>query len=176
MKYFSGVGSRETPPDICKQMTEIARFLEDKGYTLRSGLAIGADVSFSGGVYKNAQIWLPSPEYNREFRWKHANHDYRVIGDHDGEAYRSVSQFHPNPQAISPFAWKLMMRNYRILVGDGEPNSRFVICWTKDGKASGGSGQLMRIAESMKIPIYNMFHLSKEDILRSVKFLELVDA
>jgi len=39
MKYFSGIGSRETPPTIQRIMMYIARDLERDGYTLRSGNA-----------------------------------------------------------------------------------------------------------------------------------------
>jgi hypothetical protein len=31
-----------------------------------------------------------------------------------------------------------------------------VVCWTKDGKSSGGTGQALRIAEYYSIPIFNL--------------------
>ena len=37
MKYYAGVGSRETPQDVLETMWKIGKHLADKGYTLRSG-------------------------------------------------------------------------------------------------------------------------------------------
>lgn len=38
-KYYAGIGSRKTPPDICQLMTQIAEELSQGGYILRSGHA-----------------------------------------------------------------------------------------------------------------------------------------
>jgi hypothetical protein len=42
MKYYAGIGSRETPKDILDLISKIAIKLESLGYTLRSGGADGA--------------------------------------------------------------------------------------------------------------------------------------
>ena len=34
--------------------------------------------------------------------------------------------------------------------------SDFVLCWTEDGEASGGTGQAMRIAAAHGVPVYNL--------------------
>lgn len=47
--YYAGVGSRETPQDILNTMYKIGKYLASKGYTLRSGGAIGADTAFENG-------------------------------------------------------------------------------------------------------------------------------
>jgi predicted Rossmann fold nucleotide-binding protein DprA/Smf involved in DNA uptake len=44
MKFYAGIGSRETPPDILEWMTSLAANLETMNYVLRSGGAQGADV------------------------------------------------------------------------------------------------------------------------------------
>lgn len=46
MRYYTGIGSRETPEDFLKLFTQVARYLEIKGFTLRSGHARGADYAF----------------------------------------------------------------------------------------------------------------------------------
>lgn len=46
---YAGIGSRETPENICKFMTTCATFLADNDYVLRSGAAIGADAAFEVG-------------------------------------------------------------------------------------------------------------------------------
>lgn len=44
--FYTGIGSRQTPPEILKMMTKIATQLESKGWVLRSGGAEGADEAF----------------------------------------------------------------------------------------------------------------------------------
>jgi predicted Rossmann fold nucleotide-binding protein DprA/Smf involved in DNA uptake len=51
MKYYAGIGSRETPKEICNKMTEIASLLEKQDFVLRSGGANGADSAFEKGHY-----------------------------------------------------------------------------------------------------------------------------
>jgi hypothetical protein len=43
----------------------------------------------------------------------------------------------------------------------------FIVCWTKDGKASGGTGQALRLAEDRGIVIENLFF---EDVRELVKW------
>ena len=40
-----------------------------------------------------------------------------------------------------------------------------VVCWTRDGKASGGTGQAMRFAEYLEIPIFNLYSANALDNL-----------
>jgi predicted Rossmann fold nucleotide-binding protein DprA/Smf involved in DNA uptake len=44
--YYTGVGSRKTPPDVLSLMTRIATHLDSLGKILRSGGAKGADDLF----------------------------------------------------------------------------------------------------------------------------------
>ncbi len=70
---------------------------------------------------------------------------------------------HPNWAACNDSARKLHTRNVYQVLGPGlgvvshETMSKFVVCWTKDGKASGGTGQALRIAAKYDIPIFNLF-------------------
>ena len=34
--------------------------------------------------------------------------------------------------------------------------SKFVICWTKNGKGTGGTGQAIRIAKGFGIPVFDL--------------------
>ena len=45
MKYYTGIGSRKTPDDICKLMTKVAAKLSCDNWTLRSGGADGGRFS-----------------------------------------------------------------------------------------------------------------------------------
>jgi hypothetical protein len=46
----------------------------------------------------------------------------------------------------------------------------FVVCWTKDGGKTGGTGQALRIADDLNIPIYNLFfENTMDEILKNIK-------
>lgn len=66
MRYYTGIGSRGTPSEILEIMTDIARFLAETGYTLRSGGASGADTAFESGVLHidKKEIYLPWSGFN----------------------------------------------------------------------------------------------------------------
>ena len=51
-----------------------------------------------------------------------------------------------------------MTRNTFQVLGKNLVNpSKFILCWTPNGKITGGTGQALRIAEHFEIPIINMY-------------------
>lgn len=158
MKYYAGVGSRETPFNILRQMINISDHLYEAGYTLRSGHAEGADIAFEIGSFRS-EIWLPWKSFNENA--KDPQQNYVVIDKNDKDAFDSI-KFHPAADRLVGPVRLLMARNYRQIIGkDGAPNSEFVVCWTKDGKDTGGTGQALRIAAHYDIPIYNLYFPEK---------------
>ena len=142
----AGIGSRQTPPDVLQTMREIGGWLAEQGYLLRSGGAEGADLAFESG--------------------------YRAAGG-TPEIYRPDSiqpwweacaaYYHPawDLMAGYPYAKKLHARNTPIILGpleDLSMKSDCVICWTGNGKELGGTGQGMRIAKALDIPIFNLYY------------------
>ena len=66
-KTYAGIGSRETPDDIIEFMMKCGAYLANKGYTLRSGGADGADLAFERGCDKYdgiKEIYLPWTGFN----------------------------------------------------------------------------------------------------------------
>lgn len=146
---YAGIGSRETPSEVLQNMTEVAKRLDRLGYTLYSGGADGADEAFERGATKKL-IFLPWSGFCN----KHVDGKNYVVPPYNEEI---VKQFHPAADKLKQGALKLMSRNsYQVLGPDLNSPVDFVVCWTKDGKASGGTGQAMRIAESRNIPIFNL--------------------
>lgn len=142
--HYAGIGSRETPESICERMTEIAEILEERGFVLRSGGAIGADKAFENGA-KAKEI----------FRAEDANAASFILAE----------QYHPRWDRCSSHAQKLLARNGMQVLGRNlDDPSGFIVCWTKDGKASGGTGQAIRIANAKRIPVFNlkMYDAEKE--------------
>jgi hypothetical protein len=158
MKFYTGVGSRKTPPEILKLISSVATKLADLGYTLRSGGASGADSAFEFGAVKNVNIFYAS--------------------DSTTEAQTIAAKFHPAWDRCSEFARKLHGRNaFQVLGRDLKTPSSFLICWTPDGCTdhksrsirTGGTGTAISIASHHKIPVFN---LAREDHRKRIeKFL-----
>ena len=148
-KTYAGIGSRETPKEVQEKMTGIAKRLSLLGYVLYSGGADGADAAFERGA-THKKIFLPWKDFNGRLE--------------DGNEYvvppknlDFVNRFHPKPESLSRGGISLMSRNtYQVLGPDLKSPVEFVLCWTKDGKASGGTGQAIRVATHYKIPVFNL--------------------
>jgi hypothetical protein len=156
-KYYAGIGSRETPREVCLYMTSIAKKLASLGYTCNSGGADGADSAFERGAVVNRQIYLPWDGFNKRTV---AN----MIKLHGEGSYLVppfnpdlVHKYHPKPDALSDAGWKFMSRNsYQVLGKDLNTHVEFVLCWTKDGKLIGGTSFAIRIAKDYNIPVFNL--------------------
>lgn len=170
-KKYAGIGARKTPANILKEMTAIANFLEKYGYILRSGAAPGADSAFELGVQdsSNCEIYLPWPKF--------ASHTSKFSSP-TSEALSLAAQYHPRWHSLGDPVKKLMGRNsHQVLGSDLKEPSDFIVCWTPDGKASGGTGQALRIGAANNVAIYNLFNDKDRNDLRAlcknikVKFL-----
>jgi hypothetical protein len=147
-KYYSGVGSRETPPHIRKALTLIARELEALGYTLRSGGADGADMAFEEGVTSLKEIYLP---------WKGFNGNSSKLFTVTQEAITLARTIHAAPDRLTQVTEKFHGRNcYQVLGLDLKTPSDFLICYTKDGVAIGGTRTAIVLAQKNNIPVLNL--------------------
>lgn len=127
--------------------------LAERGYTLRSGGARGADTAFEYAtpIIVQMEIFLP---WNG-FEGKHDT--MRPTPAQIARAKSIAEKYHPNWMACTEGAKKMHTRNVMQVLGiDCSAASAFIVCWTKDGKASGGTGQALRIAQGNKIPVYNL--------------------
>lgn len=182
---FSGIGSRETPPDVCRDMAAISAAACSRGFTLRSGGAGGADLACEDQVPEHRkEIFLPWKGFNgSSSRYYPApvsdasiaaatarlapSFDPSRILDFDGakadpidvagRALLIARHFHPAWDRCSQGAQKLHTRNVPQVLGQTLSSPvKFVLCWTKDGGASGGTGQAIRIANALGIPVLNL--------------------
>lgn len=166
---YSGVGSRETPQHIQNTMRTVAAELGARGWLLRSGHAEGADIAFEMGAKDHPkEIYLP---------WQGFNGGRAGAGGIDGtidpatlssykQAVAYAEYFHPAWEKCSQGARALHTRNvYQILGQNLDTPVECVVCWTKDGKASGGTGQALRLAEYLEIPIFNLHDPAQLDKL-----------
>jgi hypothetical protein len=137
---YAGIGSRKTPAYIQKKMELIAQIMAARGHTLRSGLAIGADQAFGRGCEKN-----------------YGNKEIYTVKDAGPEARIMAMRYHPAWGYCKPFVKDLHGRNMLIILGeDLRTPVNLVICWTPEGRITGGTGQALRCAIDHKIKIYNL--------------------
>jgi len=152
-RYYAGIGSRKTPKDIQKLMTEIAAKLSSQGWVLRSGHADGADLAFERGAGIHAQVYLPWASFNQHW----AIQGYRFAAPTQA-ALLLAQAYHPAWQKCSSGAKQLHARNVHQILGlDLQEPVKFVICWTPDGQDSGGTGQALRLARKNGIPVFNLY-------------------
>jgi len=154
--YYAGIGSRETPGAVCARMQQYGWQFAKHGFTLRSGRAIGADSAFELGRDSALMGELARKEIYTADDAKRNPH-----------WLEHAALFHPAWEKCSPYAKLLHGRNSAVILGpylNGPVD--FVLCWTKDGKATGGTGQALRVAASKNIPVFNLFDADCEQRLQ----------
>ena len=157
-RFYTGVGSRETPLDIQRQMIGFASVLESWDFILRSGHAKGADIAFERGVLNDCNKKIYSAGTKME-----------VDDDTWKKSVAIAIAHHPNPGAAMKYIALIGRNPFQVLGDDLKTKSDFVICWTANGKDVGGTGTTMRIATAYIIPIYNMFSIPSKEILAAIK-------
>lgn len=159
LRFYSGIGARATPPEMLSLMTRAAFALLKRDYVLRSGHAIGADSAFERGAGDAAQIFLPAPGWRGSVSVFHAG----TMGPEIWGRAREIAAAHHSAFAsLSRFVQDLhTLGVFQVLGPALDSPSEFVLCWTADGEASGGTGHAMRIAATYGVPAYN-FQRSRE--------------
>jgi hypothetical protein len=154
---YAGVGSRETPIAICDLMRGIASTLSQRGWMLRSGHADGADISFEEGCTGTKEIYIPWQGFNKARHGHDSTYVVHCLKNHL-QALDIAAQTHPNWKACSNAVQMLYAGTVYQIMGLGlNTPANMVICWTKDGNATAGTGQAIRLAERLSIPVFNLF-------------------
>lgn len=159
-RAYTGIGSRQTPLTILKEMEALAGELAAAGWTLRSGGADGADSAFEQGARATGgplELYLPWRGFN-------GRRDGIVMG-HDLEAAKIAATLHPAWNRLPQGAAKLHTRNVPQVLGrDLASPSAFVLCWTADGcidekgrtRDTGGTGTAITLASRRGVPVLNL--------------------
>lgn len=188
MKFYTGIGSRNTPCHIQEMIVKIAYKLAGMGYTLRSGAAQGADSAFERGAshwFEDNGESYPAPASLMQIyipwdSFVSVPEDYkdcykslaRQSTKHQAE--QIASEIHPAWERCSRGAKALHSRNvYQILGVNLNTPSSFLIAYaepTKDGGVKGGTATAWNLAKKYNIPCFNLY--VKEDRDRLEKWLE----
>lgn len=167
MKFYAGIGSRQTPQEVRAKIHEFAKALNDKGYTLRSGGADGAD-SFFEEAADRMEIFLPWRGFNKRPR-ADLSPEKRYIQSPSQEAIELAQETINGYDARPHGARMLLARNMHQILGENlDSPVDMVICWTYAGNTQGGTAHGMRLARSRIIPVYNLGREQDEDILREI--------
>lgn len=148
---ITGIGSRETPTEFLERMNRLAIAFARAGWLLRSGGADGADMAFEEAFRSQngkMEIYLP---------WKNFNDNPSPLYDVCDRALEMASTIHPAWHNCSQGARLLHGRNcYQVLGKNLNDPSDVVVCWTKDGKPSGGTRTAILLAKSRIVPVINL--------------------
>lgn len=163
--FYTGIGSRQTPDEIQWHMMHLAEDLALLGHVLRSGGADGADTAFEIGCDRRGgakEIYLP---------WKGFNRRKGLVLNEEA-AERIVSVLHPAWHNCRDSVKKLHTRNvYQVLGQDLATPSKFVVCWTKQGRIEGGTATAIRLAISQEIPVFNLGSESIDSVIYRIREL-----
>lgn len=182
-QYYTGIGSRKTPPDILFLMTAAAGQLSRQGWVARSGGAKGADQAFGQGDL-NCEIFLPWKGFFEQGQYRYSIDlwdkaeriaaDPRVYPGFRGikNSIRELKSLGltkvPGGKSIRSLEaiLKLHTRNvFQVLGPDLRTPSKFCVCWTPDGAVSqedykagvtGGTGTAINLASLYNIPVANL--------------------
>ena len=155
--FYAGIGSRQTPKDVCHLMTRFAAYAQEKKLILRSGHAKGADIAFEKGVSHSSymQIFLPWKGFNGASNAPHYLYGWKTP-ELEKYALKMAESYHPNWDACSEGAKKMHARNCQQILGPYlDSPVKFVVCWTQNASGKGGTGQALRLAKSLDIPIFD---------------------
>ncbi len=174
MKWYTGVGSRETPANILELMEEVGYKLASQGWTLRSGGALGADRAFEEGMFRYvgvdgpyewtpAEIYLPWSGYEDHFKYTHGGlnilpSDIKL--DDERIAEGMAMAIHPAWEACKQGARKMHTRNvFQVLGRTLDEPSKMLIAWTRfdsKGKPKGGTATAINLAIENGVTVFNL--------------------
>lgn len=153
----------ERKPEPARLFRAAAEWCGRTSRLLHTGAAPGADqvaaeAALAGGG--RVHLFLPEPRFQTHWRaGLQARYPGRVTETvYDPELHpdwtASVDQYHPSPGWLRPSDRRFHARNYGIVIG-----AAAVIALPKGPDAAqwGGTGQGMRIAVALGIPLFNLW-------------------
>ena len=190
VKFYTGVGSRETPKDILEYIRKVGKRMAELNYIGRSGSADGADYYFELGYFdylKDAQTNNTEclTLFNSYIPWNNFKTKHGVISvdryhscpqqfSSYKEAKTMVSTIHPAYNKLTSGALALHTRNIYQVLGDSlDSPSKVLFCYAQPTKTGvkGGTNTAYQLALRHNIPCYNFY--KQEDIDKINKLLNL---
>lgn len=166
-RYYTMIGSRETPQHILDVMIKVASKLTLQGWVCRSGGASGADTCAELGVSLGAplsgrmEIYLPWEGFNGRSANNRGYIDVSKMSSRF-DAAKIAESIHPNWGACSRGAKGLHTRNiYQILGKDLQTPSEFVIFYAipvgNNGQVKGGTNTAVQLGINNGCRVSNLY-------------------
>lgn len=203
MYFYTGVGSRETPPEVVSVMEDAAFRLARLGFTLRSGKAGGADAAFQRGMQEYyetldkdsqeeyrarlAEIYIPWDGFASDSidLWDYwdcplSYIDY-MFPDQEDARTDLVKEIHPNFEALKKKrgAFALHSRNVHQVLGINvlapRPSS-FCLYYAsedKQGNPKGGTATAVKLSKKYNVRTLNLNTPERLEILE--RFLKSME-
>ena len=147
-KIYAGIGSHKTPLAILEVMQNLGNVFARHNWLLRSG--------FSDWVNQvnpeQVELFLPWPDYEQDSLVAG-----NVVHTPSRIAYDIAAEYHPAWKKCNATARAMHARNVQIVLGVELTESvELVICWTPQGKLTGGTAMAMRVARAWGIEVRNL--------------------
>lgn len=161
---YTGIGARKLPDDIRKEFIFIGRKFAERGWTLRSGGADGADSAFEWGCGLSAtsapkEIFLPWKGFNNN------SSSLYITKLNEKILFDIACNIYPGWQYAKNPARLLHARNVQQVLGEkpGEsPVTDLVVCWTdRPENQARGTMFAVTMANQKGIPVYNFYNPEK---------------
>ncbi len=176
--YYTGIGSRDTPLDEKRLMTELAMHFQNWGYTLRTGSVSAADRAFETGAGSAKEVYVPWDGWNDQrgissvspesmslakIIWK-----CRKKGIQEGIISESAC-VSDEWDAVHPATKIILAKTMCMVLGKNlKRPSDALICWTPGGKIVGLSAHPIVLATISRIPVFNLADPETEDVMRTM--------
>lgn len=172
-RAYGVVSNIKAPPHAINSAKEIADFLSDKNFVLRTGGGNTDIENLFEASTPHKELYLPWKNFNEK--------DSKIVrySDH----IREIAQWQqPSYESLVPFKQSFINRNIAVVLGkEGTSPLRFLICWSQDGiehpahrtSATGFIGICITVAGLIKVPIFN---LHNTDVVHRVRsYIEGLD-
>ncbi len=166
-RYWTGVGSSTTPPDVQQTQTKIGECLARAGLILLSGGAVGSDSAFERGVGDKHLIFYGNTRHKTLHGYASIPRGAGRVLIEDGPLAQRAEQIvqhvlepdHWRNITRNPFVRNLIRRNvFQVLGPQLNTPTEFLVCWAKPEGDSihGGTKSAYELARLLGIPTYNL--------------------
>lgn len=176
MIKYAGVGSRNITQPVRECINYISQQLDQKGYHLRSGGAMGSDAAFELKS-TNFNIFTPL-QGDHCYRWfanKAHNKTSDGVAKYNYEMAAEIAAlYHPVWDKLTNYPQRLLTRNAAIILGQElDDPVDFVLHAARlneNGEPTGGTSHTLRIAEAYNVPIYGIDVTQCKDKLSACQY------
>ena len=160
---YTGIGARETPPDVLALMRRIARHFAARGVVLRSGGSPGADIAFAEGCGDGPkEIYLPWPGFNGNTSPLVLDDAWyaRIAASEAWAVLRKALGGESPPVELDALPRETRLRYARdvpqVLGRDLASPSDLILCWTPPAGPPEGTRIALYVARRYGVAIANL--------------------